>query len=422
MIHPALRYLVELSRIILSSVFILSGILKAIDPVGVSIKIEEYLLSFGLSNLAEHASLVSSVAYGLCAIEFILGAFLLTGIYRRLCARLIFLIMLGMTVLTSYIAWTNSVVDCGCFGDAIKLSNVETLVKNIVLLPLSWFVMRYARRLHHLYTRQERWISSVCAILGITLFIYGNIEHLPIIDFRPYPRGLNLGLEMKQADSIYQSKLLEGTRYIYELEGVRESFSVDSLPEAPWQFVDVLQEDHLTEYKSPYTFDLINVDGQNLTDDILSDTTGVLLLLSPNLLRANQGVIAQINELYFQSLGQGYRFYGVSPAIAEAREHWTYLTGTSYPFLIMDATTIKTIGRSNPTLLLLKNGRIIDKIAVADFPSVEDIPSYLNSRLKQGISTHTIYWHTILLWLWFSLLVYGAFRLMLRYIYIHRVR
>lgn len=422
MMSPVLRYLAEVSRIVLSSVFILSGGMKAIDPVGVSIKIEEYLLSFGLSGIAEHTTLVSGLAYGLCAVEFLLGAFLLTGIYRRLSSRLIFLMMLVMTLLTGYVAFTNSVVDCGCFGDAITLSNRETFIKNLILLPLSWLVMRYARRLHHLYTRRERWIPTVFATLGIILFIHGNIKHLPVVDFRPYPRGLNLAHEMRQADSLYQARLLEGTRYIYELDGVRQSFSMDSLPEAPWQFVDVVQSEDLAEHKSPYTFDLLDADGANLTEEVLTDTTGSLLLLSPNLLRADQGAIDQINELYVQSRDKGYKFYGVSPAGTEAKEHWTYLTGTSYPFLVMDATTIKTIGRSNPTLLLLKDGRIVDKVAVADFPEVEDIPSYLISRMERGEMTQTMYWHTILLGAWGLLLLYGALRLLLRYVYIHRVR
>lgn len=410
------RYVLEVARVILGGVFVASGLLKAIDPIGVSLKLGEYVRAFGLGFLAEYETGMVWLAYGMCAIEFLLGSFLLMGIYRRLCSRLIFLTMLLMTLLTVYTLVTGAITDCGCFGDAIRLSNTETVIKNLLLLPLSYWVMRHARGIHYLYTRRERWIPMVLAVFGITTFIHANVKYLPIIDLRPYPRGLDLAQAIAMEQSERQTRLLEASRYIYERNGEQGSFSPDSLPDSSWSFVKVESLAPTELESSRYSLDLLGADGENLTENILSDSMGVILLLSANLERADQGHIDQINELYRQSRSLGYNFYGVSDGSKSAMEWWQYQTGASYPFLTADATTIKTIGRGNPTLLLLRSGKIVDKISTANLPETEQITTYLHSRMQEGKTTHPTYWRMALLGLWAALLLHGALRLLLRYI------
>ena len=145
----------ECARVIVGLTFVLSGLLKAIDPVGTALKVKDYLAPVISSSWEGMESMSLVISFLLCGGEFILGAFLLVGIYRRLCARLSVLFMLGMTVLTLYILVANPVSDCGCFGDALQLTHLQTFLKNLILLPLTIFVLWQARSLRHLYSRRE---------------------------------------------------------------------------------------------------------------------------------------------------------------------------------------------------------------------------------------------------------------------------
>ena len=142
MIH--LRHTIaECARLIVGLTFVASGLLKAVDPVGTALKITEYLAPVFAFTGHSH-SLALALSFVLCGGEFILGAFLLAGSYRRVCARFAFVFMILMTLVTGYILIADPVSDCGCFGDALHLTNLQTFLKNLVLLPLSYLVLRDA--------------------------------------------------------------------------------------------------------------------------------------------------------------------------------------------------------------------------------------------------------------------------------------
>lgn len=408
MIHPR-HTLAECARVLVGVVFVLSGLLKAVDPVGTALKIGQYLAPILDTHGAKGEVFTLALSFVLCGAEFLLGAFLLMGIYRKLCARLSFLFMVVMTAVSLYSVVLYPVSDCGCFGDAIRLTPMETFVKNLILLPLSFLVLRDARALRHLYSRRERWVPAILSVVGIIFFMVENYRHLPYRDFRPYRVGTDLREAIIGEEEALQKALLGATTYVYKKDGATKSFDAAHLPDSSWTFVEAHQDSRLADYQPKYDFAPTDSTGQSVAQELLDDKGITLLLLAPSWRTANQSVLDETAELYQECLSLGYRFYGVSASTSQEIAEWRYLTGASYPMLQLDATPIRTIIRSQPGLVVLRNGRVIDKRAYADFPSVEATNAYLRSlpQLQPQAPSAT---RTYLLWAWAALLFLAFLR------------
>ena len=394
--------LAEVARVIVGLVFVGSGLLKAVDPVGTALKISQYLTPILSPAAAGAETITLALSFVLCGSEFLLGAFLLMGVYRKFCARLSVLFMLLMTAVTLYTLIANPISDCGCFGDAIRLTHLESFLKNVVLLPLSLLVLRDARALRHLYSRRERWVPAVLAVVGIIYFMAENYRHLPYIDFRPYAAGTNLREAIAKEEASLQRVLLGATKYIYSKDGKTKAFEASALPDSTWTFVEARQEADLASYKPRYDFNPIDSLGEPVISTLLDSEGITLLLLSPSWRTASQAVLDEISELHEEASRLGYPFYGVTASTSEEIAQWRYLTGASYPMLQLDATPIRTIIRSQPGLVVLRDGKIIDKRAYADFPSVEGVSTYLRS-LPQMQPHGPSATRTYLLWAWAAL-------------------
>ena len=181
------KVIAEVCRLLLGVVFIFSGTVKAVDPMGGAIKIGDYLTSFGLDKLQPFTVLIS---FNLSALEFMLGVCMLLGVYRRYTTFLTLLMMSFMTPLTLYLAIFNPVSDCGCFGDALVISNWQTFYKNVVLLAAAIYVFIHNQRLLQGYTYHVYWFVALWSYVFAIGFAYRNYNHLPILDFRPYKLGV----------------------------------------------------------------------------------------------------------------------------------------------------------------------------------------------------------------------------------------
>ncbi len=374
-----IKFLVEFCRLFLGVTFIFSGIVKAIDPVGSSIKISEYLASFHLDFL-QLFSLPGAI--NLAAIEFALGVCMLLGVYRRYASFLVLVLMLFMTPLTLYLALYNPVADCGCFGDALIISNWATFYKNVALLGAAIFVFIYNQRLFPIYTFKVYWFIAIYSYVFIVGFSLRNYWYLPIIDFRPYKVGINITEQMTIPEDAPQDEY-EYT-FIYEKNGVKKEFSIDNLPtDSTWNFVD--REARLIKagYVPPITdFRIMSFEDEDLTDQILSDTTGVFLLISPKLSKASEERIDEINNLYDYAVENNLSFYCLTGSDQTEVKRWIDYTGAEYPFLFVDEVTLKTVIRSNPGLVVLKGGTIMGKWHYNDFPQEENLAEFVKSSLN----------------------------------------
>lgn len=408
--------LLELGRILIGLVFVSSAFLKGVDPVGLGIKIQEHLtVMFGIGTSAL-LSLSDLLSYGLIVLEFCTGAFLLMGIYRRLSSRVAFALLLGFTLTTGYSYFSGLIPDCGCFGDAFKLSPLQTFLKNLMLLPISVFLVKEATQIRHLYSFREQWLPALFSFIAISVFVYINGKYLPIWDFRPYKIGYNIRERIATADSLYQAELLANTRYVYEREGKRRSFAVDSLPDSTWRYIEMQQSDVLNSKPLTYNLLILSQEGEDMTDEILGDESGVFLFTSPDWSKAEQTNYEHINELYRYTQALGLKFYSLTPSKADSEAEWRYQTGAEYPGLFVDATTLKTMIRSNPGLVILKGGRIMDKVAVGDFPKSDEIANFVQERLEGTNHTRASLWRLFPLGIWATLLFIGLIRRVMRLI------
>lgn len=378
-----LKVIAECCRILLGVVFIFSGFVKAVDPVGFSIKIGDYLLAFGLEKL-QWLSMMASI--NIISIEFMLGICVLLGVYRKYASFLTLLFMAFMTPLTLYLAIFDPVSDCGCFGDAVILTNWETFGKNVVLLIAAIFLLIYNQRILPFFTYKVYWFVALFSFGMCSLFAFQNYRHLPVIDFRPYKIGVNIPEAMMIPEGAPMDEYLYS--FIYEKDGEKKSFSLENLPqeESGWEFV----ESKTTLVKEGYTppiaaFNLYNENDKDVTDMILSDVKGVFLLIIPNIEKANDEHIDEINSVYDYAQENGLAFYGVSGSTHEAMMRWSDYTGAEYPFLSADDVLLKTIIRSNPGLVLLKGGTILGKWHYRDIPEEEDIKETMDKYWQSQV-------------------------------------
>ena len=274
------KVVVNIARMVLAVVLIFSGFVKAVDPMGTQYKLADYLTAMRLQMLTpDFLTLGASVL--LSAVEFGLGICLLFGIRKTISTTVTLLMLLLLTPLTLWVALANPVSDCGCFGDALVLTNWQTFGKNLGL---------------------SGW----------------SLYDLPYLDFRPY----HIGTDLKTG----WQKMMDGE-------------------------------------ESPYAEFFIQrtEDGEDITDSLLSQKGYLFLLIAPHVEKADDSQLDLINQMYEYAEDNDYPFYALTASGLKGIERWRDMTGAEYPFCQTDETTLKTIIRSNPGLLLLKDGVIIRK-------------------------------------------------------------
>ncbi|MCR5131774.1 MAG: DoxX family protein [Prevotella sp.] len=372
--------LVNLCRFVLALTFIFSGYVKAIDPLGTQYKLHDYAEAAGLSMLApDWLTLGGSVV--LSALEFSLGIFLLFAIQRRLTSRLTLAFMIVMTLVTLWLAVANPISDCGCFGDALKLSNVQTLLKNIVLLACAIVVAWWPLLMVRFISKNTQWILINYTILFILISSLWSLYSLPQFDFRPYHIGANIPEGMEIPEGAPQPKF--ETTFIMEKDGQQKEFSLENYPDSTWTFIDSKSVQIEEGYVPPiHDFSIIdNQSGEDITDQILSDPGYTFLLVSPHLEQADDSNFGNIDQIYEYAIEHNYPFYCLTASTEEHIERWIELTGAEYPFCATDEITLKTIIRSNPGLVLLKNGVVVNKWSHNRLPFID--PALSSQPLEQ---------------------------------------
>lgn len=399
-LYRLIGVLTTVCRFVLAVVFIFSGFVKAIDPLGTQYKIQDYIDAFGWAGVfPDFVPFLASALLGM--LEFCLGVYLFFGIRRIIAPRAVVAIMVVMTPLTFWLALDNPVSDCGCFGDAVVLSNWETFWKNVVLLAMSVVVLKWRKRIFPLVTVRFDWLIALYGfiyILSMTIYCY---RELPVFDFRPYHVGADIrqGMEIPEGEEPTEYE----TRFILQKDGVEKEFTLENYPDSTWTFVDSKTVVKKQGYEPPiHDFSMMNVeDGEDITEQVLSDKNYTFLLVSHQLGLADDTQIDLINELYDYSLEYGYAFYCLTSSSDEDILKWKDNTGAEYPFCLMDNITLKTMIRSNPGLILLKEGKVIRKWSVNNLPNEYDLTDSLD-RLPIGYTNeHSLMYKVLLVIAWF---------------------
>lgn len=361
------------SRLLIGVVFIFSGFVKAVDPMGSTYKFIDYFNAFHLSFLE---GLALPLAIVLSAIELVLGVSLLLGFRMKITSWIVLLFMAFFTVLTFILAIFNPVSDCGCFGDALILTNWQTFYKNLILIFFVFIIFFGKDKFPVIHKPVTEWsiISLFFIVSGaISLYCYMN---LPILDFRPYHIGANIAEGMMiPADApadVYETRLYYKNRE----SGKTEEFSMNNFPKDTvlWEFEDASSVLISKGYEPPiHDFVLNTRNGIDITDRILRDPEYTLLLVAYKLSGSNDEALEEANKFYrlSQTLND-LNFYAVTASTSTEIDEKINELDLDFEFLLADEIMLKTVVRSNPGLVLLKNGTVVGKWHYNNFP-VESI-------------------------------------------------
>ena len=392
--------IVNVCRFVVATTFVFSGFVKAIDPIGTQYKIHDYLAAVGMETLVpDYATLSASVL--LAAVEFCLGIFLLFAIRRRIVSRLVLAFMAVMTIITVWIAVADPVKDCGCFGDALILSNWQTLAKNLILLAAAIIVWREPHKMVRFISRTNQWIAINYTIIYSLATSTYCLYTLPVFDFRPYHVGADIRKGMEIPEGAPQPEF--ETTFTLKKNGVVKEFTLDNYPDSTWTFVDS-KTTQVSEGYVPPIHDFSMEDpstGNDMTDEILSDPGYTFLLVAPHLENADDSNFGDINQIYDYATAHHYRFVGLTASNRKAMTRWSDMTGAEYSFLFTDETTLKTIIRSNPGLLLIKRGVVIRKWSHNELPQLTDESPALDKIPEGSMPEITVGQKIIYTLLWF---------------------
>ena len=356
-----MKFVRTLSRLIIGITFILSGFLKAVDPTGSALKIDEYLKAFHLGGL-DFISMPAGIL--LSAAEFLIGVCIFKGIMMRLFSKITLGFVSFFTLLTLYSALFNPVQDCGCFGEAFHLTNWETFFKNVVLLVCALVIYWQRDKFKPIASAGWKYVYIAfyaALILGIS---FDALRHLPRIDFGTFKSGTVLGSgEVAQPEHEYE------TVFTYSKEGVEKQFTLENLPDSTWTFVSADTKLVSVSSYSGAGAELIlkTGDGVYVTDEILGDEGPMFLLSVYDYKKIDAPLVDKIKALYGAATANGARFYilsGNSPEDLSAG-----FAESGLPVLFTDYKSTLSLNRSNGGLTYLNDGAVIKKWSRHKYPS-----------------------------------------------------
>ncbi len=396
------KVVVNIARLVLALVLILSGFVKAVDPLGTQYKIADYLEALQLAQFIPDTMTIG-VSILLSAFEFLLGTCLLLAIRRRTVTLLTLLLFAIMTPLTLWLALANPISDCGCFGDAVVLTNWQTFWKNVVLLTSAVIVWRWPLEMVRFVSKANQWIVINYSALFIVAVSGWSLYDLPYFDFRPYHIGANLPQGMEIPNDAEQPQF--ETTFILEKDGEQREFTAANYPDSTWTFIDAKTVQLSEGYIPPiHDFSMTRInDGVDITDSVLHIPGYVFLLVSPQLRLASDSHLDLINEIHEYAEDNGYPFYCLTASGEKDIAEWRYHTGAEYQFCQTDETTLKTVIRSNPGLLLLKQGTVIRKWSHNNMPDEYTLTAPLEQLELGQMPEDSVPRKIMIIFLWYIL-------------------
>lgn len=375
------RIIAATAQIITSIVFIFSGFVKAVDPLGSTYKFSDYFMAFNMPWLQPAAF---PLAILLSSLEFLIGICMLLFILNRLASTCALLFMIIFTPLTLWLALTDPVKDCGCFGDAVILTNWQTFYKNIIISAL--VILAFFNRKKNIPLNSSfQWLIAGVIFICITGFSFYNYRHLPLLDFRPYKIGASIPEGMKMPEgadaNVYEQYYnLKDTLSGKETAISSTKYLSDSTywkKGSTWEFLSASEPVLIKKgYVPPiHDFSIASQNGDDITQTVLSDTGYYFILVSYDLKKASAKRHKEINAIYRQTMVDNNKFICLTASGSEIIDQFRKSFEIPYDFYLADPITLKTIIRSNPGLLILKNGIVKAKWHNNDIPEYNIIKS-----------------------------------------------
>lgn len=356
--------MVWMLRIIVGAVFVMSGLVKALDLWGFVFKIEEYLAVWGIS---QPRSIAVMGALLISSYEFVFGFLLAMGCYKRMAVWALTATMTVWLPLTFYIWIAHPVADCGCFGDFWILSNFLTFVKNLVLTAMLIMLICYNSKVKAgMYKPAVQWIVGALFTLYVVIVaLYGyNVQ--PMVDFRPYPPGVRLIETEETADECDGEDDYNSISFLYEKDGVTKEFSLDALPDSTWTFLERIEgETSSNSGAAGSAFAIYDQDGEDVTEDAISAAGRELLIVIPESNRFDISYSSFLNDLYQWAGENDVTMICLIGNDSGGIEQWQDLSMASYPIYSVEDTKLKELSRGTMALVVLDNGVITRKFTLS---------------------------------------------------------
>lgn len=365
--------LTQLSRIIVGALFIFSGFIKANDPAGFGFKLEEYFEIFGTEFMMPFAM---GLSIFICVFEVFLGILLLIGKWIKPTVFLLLAMIVFFSFLTFWSAFFDVVTDCGCFGDAIPLTPWESFTKDVILLVLILIILKGMKHIKPLFS--DKISNNIVAVglltsLAFPLYTY---RYLPVKDFRPYAIGNNVEELMKVPEGELASPIME-MLFIYKKDGQQYEFTMENLPEniADYEYVERIDKIIEEAYEPKvHDFTFTDMQGNDVTEAFLNKRTEYkLMTVQYDITKSDLDVQPKLEELTKELTSKGILVYNLTAAGKSQIE----ALNSTLNYQTMDRTTLKTIVRSNPGLVLFKGNTVVMKWPSTRFPSTKEVLSYI---------------------------------------------
>lgn len=378
------KTLYTVSRLLVGAVFLFSSFVKGVDPMGTAYKIEDYLNAWSIAGIGFQWAVPMAVylSMALIVLEFVVGVALVCNCFKKLTPWVLTLMMAFFTVTTFVDALTNKVEDCGCFGDAVKLTNWQTFWKNValdVLVVVIWITRPRKTK----FRTETDVIIGLFAIVIMLIFGIYNIKNEPCIDFRPWKVGNQMIPNIdKEMQSFVQYKNNQTGNFItYEnkefMAFVSEKYATED-GAVDW-----------TRFNAEWTFDtswveqpevtaggfcMIDSEGEDYTMDLIGGEDYVLIATIHNLAEVDEDGLKAMKYMKRFADENGMQAVVLTAALVEEMQAYMYENDlTDMDFYWTDDTAIKTMLRSNPGFILIKHGVVVGKWHYRNYLKINEI-------------------------------------------------
>ncbi len=376
-----MKILAVISRILVGIVFTFSGFVKAIDPLGSMYKFEDYFTAFGMNAFIPLAFYLAII---LASLEFFIGIGLVLNLFPKILSWGVLIFMIFFTPLTLYIALNNPVTDCGCFGDALVLSNWQTFYKNVIIIIFAIILVIYRKKFISLPPTYLRWVLSSIFILFIVLVMANGIRHLPAIDFRPYKIGNHLPDLMVMPEGapfdeyVYEYTMKNKVSGKEKIIDSKEYIDSNIWQDTTWVITKTSDPILVKEGYHPPVHDFVisSIDGEDISDIVL-ESEAYCLLICYDLIKSDFSNFEKINQLAADCHNKNIPFIAVTSSNNNIVQNFIKKYRPNFEFYYGDEINLKTIIRSNPGLFVLKKGTVVGKWAHRDMPTFEAVEKTL---------------------------------------------
>lgn len=363
-----MNILKEIAKYIVGGLFIFSGLIKVNDPVGTAIKMEEYFQVFAEDFGSFFAIFIPGalpISVFLVVLEVVIGIAILINYRPKITIWVLSILILFFTFLTFYSAYFNKVTDCGCFGDAIKLTPWESFIKDLILVAFIAILFIKRNAFQAIMSIKK---SDIVVGISTILFLFISIQairHLPFVDFRTYKIGNNIKELMSPSEEL---------RYIYVMEKDGEEVELDQYPTDPsYKFKEMILANPEAQPKI-VDYSIENEEG-DFTEESFTGTK--LFVIIYNTSKASTSNISEIKELANSLQKYQIDIWGLTASSYTDFEAFRHENQLAIPFFLTDATVLKTMVRSNPGLVLVKNGTVLGKWHHNDVPDAQEVVQLL---------------------------------------------